>query len=80
MSTIEPWPETSAKPSEYTPSGISPDYTPDGIYSPRAILPEHAEAFKAWLLERVKLVDSGQAVHEVASEMLLTVRIASRRI
>jgi hypothetical protein len=50
------------------------DYTETGI------LPDHAEAFRAWLLERVKLIDSGQAVHEVAGDMVLPVRFAARRI
>jgi hypothetical protein len=43
-------------------------------------LPDHAEAFRAWLLENVKLIDAGQAVHEVAGDMVLPVRFAARRI
>jgi hypothetical protein len=67
-----------------------PDIKPDiGVTKPRtdrvqsedlSRLPDHAEAFKAWLLENVKLINSGQAVHEVAAEMVLPVTFAARRI
>jgi hypothetical protein len=59
----------------------SGEVSPKGKTAVRSVeLPDHAEAFKAWLLERVKLIDSGQAVHEVAGDMVLPVRFAARKI
>ena len=55
----------------------SEDLSHGNIYVP---LPDHAEAFCAWISGCKLRIERGESVHEVAAEMILPVTFAARRI
>jgi hypothetical protein len=46
----------------------------------RSVIPEHAEAFAEYLERAALRARSGEAVSEIADDILLPIQIAARRI